>query len=167
MNIRRLTPDDAHAFRRLRLFALCESPTAFGSSYEEEQDLPMSVVERRLATTPDRAAFGAFENHELVGSVVLGRDNMRKLAHKAFIWGMYVSPNARGRSVGRHLLVEALTFARSIDSIRQVNLSVTAGNIAAFRLYESVGFRVYGREPDALCIDGRLHDELHMYLRVK
>ena len=39
MNIRRLGPNDATAYRTLRLRALREFPQAFTSSYEEDEKL--------------------------------------------------------------------------------------------------------------------------------
>lgn len=164
MHIRRLDPADAEAFHAFRLAALLEAPTAFGSSYEEERLFPRSVIEARLASKPDRGPFGAFEHSALVGLVALGRENQQKLAHKALIWGLYVAPQARGRGIGHALLQQAIALARSVKGIRQVNLSVNASNIAAIRLYESAGFRPYGREPGAMLVDGELHDELHMTL---
>ena len=166
MKIRRLIPSDASAFQAFRLSGLLEAPTAFGSSYEEEKDFPASTIEGRLAIKPDRGPFGAFENDTLVGLVALGRENMNKLAHKALIWGMYVTPSARGKGIGRALLLEALTLARSVPEIKQVNLCVNAGNASAIRLYEAVGFKAFGREPGAMFINGEFHDELHMYLRL-
>jgi ribosomal protein S18 acetylase RimI-like enzyme len=166
MHIRRLTPADATAFQALRLAALCDAPSAFGSSYEEEKEFSAAVIEGRLALKDDRGPFGAFEDEVLVGLVVLGRENARKLSHKALIWSMYVAPVARGKGVGRALLSEALALARSVPEIRQVNLCVNADNSNAIRLYESVGFETFGREPGALLIDGQLHDELHMRLQL-
>jgi ribosomal protein S18 acetylase RimI-like enzyme len=72
--------------------------------------------------------------------------------------GMYVADEAAGRGVGRALLTELLTRAAQIDGLRQVVLLVTSANGSARALYESLGFRVYGTEPDALCIDGVFHD---------
>lgn len=164
MHLRRLTPDDAPAFQALRLAGLLESPAAFGSSYEEERDFPPAVIEGRLAPRPDRGPFGAFENGELVGLVALGRESHRKLEHKALIWGLYVAPKARGKGVGRALLLEALSLAKSVPGIRQANLSVNASNKAAIGLYKSMGFEPFGHEPDAMLVDGELHDELHMRL---
>jgi len=166
MHIRRLTPADASAFQALRLVALKEEPSAFGSSYEEEKDFAASTIEDRLAVKPDRGSFGAFESDTLVGVVALGRESLNKLAHKAFIWGMYVTPKARGRGLGRSLLLEALSLARSVPEVRQVNLCVNAGAAEAIRLYEAVGFKTFGREPGAMLINGELHDEVHMYLRL-
>ncbi len=64
------------------------------------------------------------------------------------------------------LLQAALSFASSMEGLRQLTLSVTADNGAAVALYESAGFRVFGREPDALLVDEVLHDEMHMVYRV-
>jgi RimJ/RimL family protein N-acetyltransferase len=166
MNIRRLDPTDASAFQAFRLSALLEAPSAFGSSYEEEKDVPISVIEERLAIKPDRGLFGAFEENMLVGGVALSRENMNKLAHKALILGLYVTPSARGKGIGRRLLLEALALARFVPEIKQVNLCVNANNMCAIHLYESVGFKVFGHEPGAMFINGEFHDELHMYLRL-
>jgi hypothetical protein len=68
MHIRRLAPEDAPLFQELRLAALQEAPTAFGSSYEKEREFPQSVIEGRLAPRPDRGAFGAFEEGKLLAS---------------------------------------------------------------------------------------------------
>jgi GNAT superfamily N-acetyltransferase len=113
MNFRRLTPADASAFQVLRLSALREVPSAFGSSYEEEKNSAACAIEDRLAVKTDRGVFGAFNAADLIGLVALGRESMHKLAHKAFIWGMYVAPQVRGKGLGRALLVEALSLARS------------------------------------------------------
>ena len=165
MLIRRLTPADASAFQALRLAALKDTPSAFGSSYEEEKDFPASAIEGRLAIKPDDGAFGAFDNDTLVGLVALGREGMNKLAHKALIWGMYVKPEARDKGIARALLHEALTLARSVPEVKQVNLCVNASNAGAIHLYESAGFKAFGREPGAMFVNGELLDEIHMYLR--
>jgi RimJ/RimL family protein N-acetyltransferase len=166
MQIRRLTPADAAAFQALRLAALQEAPAAFGSSFEEEREFGASIIESRLAVRPDRGPFGAFSDGELVGLVALGRENMVKLAHKALVWGMYVTPRFRGQGIGRALLAAALSLARSVPGISQVNLSVNASNAGAIRLYESAGFKVFGHEPGAMLVNGELHDEVHMFLQL-
>jgi len=165
MHIRRLTPADAIAFQRLRLAALKDTPSAFACSYEEEKDLAACTVAGRLAEKAGCGSLGAFEGETLVGIVALGRESLRKLAHKAWIGGLYVQPQARGKGLARALLAEALSLARSVPQVKQVHLCVNAGNASAIHLYESVGFQAFGREPGALCVDGVLHDEIHMYLR--
>ena len=166
MLLRRLTPADASDYQALRLAALRAEPFAFSSSYEEERDYSASVIKGRLAARMDRGVFGAFENDELVGLVALGRLDGVKLSHKALIWSMYVRPEFRRKGLARALLGAALSLAGQVPGVQQVNLSVNAGNLGALRLYESVGFKAYGREPGALLINGELHDEIHLSLRL-
>jgi RimJ/RimL family protein N-acetyltransferase len=166
MHIRRLTPSDAATFQLLRLAGLQESPSAFGSSFGEEQGRSLSAIEERLAVEPDSGVFGAFEGQVPVGLAGLRKERRRNFAHKAFIWGMYVAPAARGNGIGRALLLEVLALARSVPELRQVNLSANAGNTAAVRLYESAGFRAYGCERSAMLIDGQPQDEVLMCLRL-
>ena len=162
MLIRRLTPSDAAAFQALRLFALRACPTAFSSSYEEECDTALAVIEAYFAPASSRHFFGAFDGAQLVGMIGVGRETMRKVMHKASIRGMYVAPGQRGKGAGRLLLDAALGFVATLDGVRQLHLTVTADNAAATALYESRGFRVYGCEPAGLCFDGVDYGNVHM-----
>lgn len=167
MLIRRLVPADALAFRTLRLAALRECPSAFCSSYEEECDTPLATIEARFAPDSGRNVFGAFDGDALVGIVGVGREDGPKLRHKASIRGMVVSPGQRGKGTGKLLLEHALAFIAGMEGVRQVLLALNADNVAALALYQSMGFTVFGREPDALCVDGVFHDNLHMVRIVK
>jgi len=144
------------------LHGLQESPSAFASNYEEEFETPIEVVAERLAAKDGCAVFGAFHEGELVGIVGLDRQQMRKLAHKAGLWGMYVKPSAGALSVGSHLVAEALSYARSELRVRQVGLAVNATNVAAISLYRKHGFEQFGLEHGSKLLDGELHDEVHM-----
>ena len=166
MEIRVLTPGDAAAFQVLRLQALSEDPVAFASSYEEERDTPLATVAERLAPADDRAIVGAFDGADLVGLAAWHREEMRKLQHKGFVWGVFVAPSHRGRGLARELIAAVIELARRAPGIRQLNLTAYADNRAAIALYESLGFVVYGREPAAICVDGMLHDDVHMSLRL-
>lgn len=162
MHIRPLVPSDAAAYQTLRLAALRESPSAFGSSYEEECGTPLATVEGYLAGNAERSKFGAFDGDDMIGLVSVAREGARKMRHKAFIRGMYVAPTHRARGLGKQLLEHALAFAASMAALRQVTLSLTAGNAAALALYESMGFKVFGHEPDALFVDGVLYGDILM-----
>ncbi len=162
MIIRRLLPSDASLFHQLRLESLQESPSAFGSSYEEEISHSLSSIEARLSISIYRGVFGAFDGTKLVGLIGLGRENLQNLSDKMFVWGMYVTPIYRGASIGKALLTTALSFARTVPNVRQVNLCVNATNDSAIRLYEAFGFSTFGREPQAMLINGVLYDEIHM-----
>ena len=166
MVIERLSPLQVTAYRRLRLRGLRESPTAFGSSHAEEAKFPLKTFAARLEPSPAKWVFGAFEGKRLVGVVTLIREDKRKERHKASIYGMYVEPKLRRKGVGRQLIARALDTARRLRGLKQVRLCVVEANLPARRLYESVGFTVYGREEDALLVAGKFHAELLLVCRV-
>ncbi|WP_435106320.1 GNAT family N-acetyltransferase [Arhodomonas sp. AD133] len=53
----------------------------------------------------------------------------------------------------------ALQFATSTQTLRHLTLRVATVNASAKALYESVGFRCYGAEPESLMVDGEYYDE--------
>lgn len=162
--VRRLTASDAPSLRQLRLEALVETPESFGSSYEEEHTLTLEDIRSWITPQDDGAMFGLFVDGTLAGIVGVGRQRKLKTRHKAHIWSMYVAPAQRRRGLGRLLMHAAITHAQTMRGIRQVQLSVTANNTAAATLYASLGFSEYGREREALCVNGQLFDETLMAL---
>lgn len=162
--VRRLTAPDAAPLRQLRLDALVETPESFGSSYEEEHTLTLEDIREWIAPANDGAMFGVFVEDALAGMVGVGRQRKLKTRHKAHIWSMYVTPARRGQGLARLLMHAAIDHAQTMRGVRQVQLSVTANNDAAAALYASMGFTVYGHEPEALCVNGQLYDETLMAL---
>ena len=165
MQVRRLAPADARAFRTLRLRGLREHPTAFTSSHDEDLQQPLQVAMARLES-PLYASWGAFEGGELYGIVGLERETRAKNRHKATVVGMYVAPEVTGQGVGRALLQALLAHARA-EGLASLVLTVTEGNAAAVALYESAGFRSFGIEPDAIRVGGRPHAKNHMHLELR
>lgn len=162
MLIRRLQASDASEFQSLRLRGLLESPTAFGSSYEEEFERTIPAIAATLAEGSGRNMLGAFSENVLVGIVGVGRETALKEQHRGFIRSMYVAPEARGKGIGKALMNEAVCFAKAMPGLRQISLAVTAGNVAAIATYERFGFKVCGTSPEALYVDGCYFDGLQM-----
>lgn len=161
MDLRRLGSDDAERFNDLRLEGLRDSPSAFGSSFEEEADRPLTEVAGRL-DDPHNFVVAADDGERLMGVVGLRRYSHLKEKHKAFLWGMYLRPAARGQGLARRLVQAALDHATALEGLRQVNLCVEAGNAPAITLYRSFGFEPYGVERHALVVEGKGYDEMHM-----
>jgi len=156
--IRSLTSKDAAAFQALRLRSLRESPEAFGSSYDEEVSRPLTAVGERLdaALTPvARVVFGAFADGNLIGVIGCAQESHMKSRHKAIVWGMYVTPEARGQGVGRTLLDRVVAEARGWPNVERLLLSAVERANAARALYASAGFKSYAREVDAFRQSGK------------
>jgi len=166
VDIRRLGVEDAAALVTLRREALETDPLAFAASVEDDLGLSLDFVRGSLAGVEEQAVFGGFDGVDLAGMVGVVRASKVKQRHAGIIWGMYVTPGARGRGVGRALLDAAVEQARSWG-LEQVQLGVTEAAVAAKRMYESAGFRSWGRQPRALHWQGRFVDEDHMVLDLR
>lgn len=165
MEIRRLHPSDAAAYRELRLRALREHAEAFTSSFEEESEKSVETSKRRLAESTGNKFWGAFLDGVLVGMVGLDREQRIKNHHKATLVGMYVAPEAGRRGIGQGLVDVLLAQARA-DGIELLLLTVTHGNATARELYARCGFATFGVEPDAIRVAGESFAKEHMYLKL-
>jgi ribosomal protein S18 acetylase RimI-like enzyme len=157
VTVRRLLPEEAEIFRRIRLEALATSPEAFATTLAKQSADPLAHFAQTLT---DAAVFGAFLGGEIAGMAGLYREQGERKQHRGVLWGMYVRPAAQGRGVGRTLLRALLAHAEG--ELEQVHLTVVSDNEPARRLYESEGFTAYGLEPHALKQGQRYLDEILM-----
>lgn len=138
MEIRRIRAHEGPLLRAVRLTALADTPHAFGSSLAREQ----AYTDRDWDDWAGSAASG----DEQVLVLALDRDEVVGLAGgfiddggEAKVISMWVRPTRRNDGLGRALLEEILTWARSVGA-PAARLSVTAGDSAATRLYSRLGF---------------------------
>lgn len=135
MTTRPLSEDEWELYREIRLRALADTPSAFGSTLERERGFteadwrqrmrgPMVVVEEE----GDPVAIGAtFEDADGVTCV----------------WGMWTEPTSRGRGHATAILHALLDNA--IAAGRPVELDVNIVNVPAIAAYERFGFVATGR----------------------
>lgn len=161
MVIRSLLPTDAAAYTELRREMLLDSPWAFSSSPQDDVAVdPASLA--RLGEV-GMAIIGAIdEQGRLVGSAGVMLRRQRKMSHRAMIWGVYVTPRARGTGAGRAVVRRAMETARNWPGVTSVSLSASAKAVVAVAMYKSLGFVPWGVEPGCLMIDGKAIDEIHM-----
>ena len=157
MLVRELTADDAPALRRLRLEALRTAPSAFGASHEEALRLTNDDFRQRIEAASPGAIFGAFDADTLIGMAGVFLESGPKSRHKAFMWGVFVDSAHRGRGVAAALVLAVIAHARGIAVV--LNSAVVNNNAQAAALYARLGFKTYGIERKALCIDSVFYDE--------
>lgn len=162
MSIRPLCARDADVYRALMLEAYDVYPQAFTSSVAERARMPLSWWEKRLDSPLDRL-LGAFAGDELVGIVGLAYEPREKARHKVTLFGMYVNVAHQHQGLGRQLVEAALEEARTQPRLKLIQLTVTAGNDAAFALYQRCGFIQYGLEPLAVRVGVEYFDKIHMW----
>jgi ribosomal protein S18 acetylase RimI-like enzyme len=163
--IRLLSESDVDEYWQLRLRALKEEPTSFGSSYEESLDITREEVLDRIACNDEMFTFGCFTS-ALVGNVRFHRREGKKKQHKGEIYGVYVAPECRGRGIARALLEATIERAKTIVGVEHLTLSVVTANEAARNLYLSLGFETFGIEKALLKVGDQFFDEDLMSLRL-
>jgi ribosomal protein S18 acetylase RimI-like enzyme len=163
MAIRLLTADDAEAWWHLRVEALRNDPAAFADSTDEHMATTVEAVRERLAASEPRRNFvvGIFEQGKLTGTAGFFRRDNNKERHKGHVWGVYVSPESRGKGAGKALMLELIRRAREIEGLEQITL-VASARMPAQKLYHAVGFESYGVEPRSLKVGDDYVDDVLM-----
>lgn len=164
MQTRELNGEDAQEYYELRLEALLTNPDAFITTYEQEKQKPdpIATTAKRLNSDQSRT-FGLFAEEKLAGVVTLVRESHPKFSHKASVVAMYINQAKRRQGGAKLLLNELITFAKAVE-IEILYLSVVTENLPAKRLYETIGFNVYGLERAAIKLPDRYLDEELMSL---
>lgn len=161
--IRPLNVSDAEAFVALRRASLQDAPLSFAASPEDDRAGNVESVRHYIESRASGMILGAFES-DLVGSVGLRRGPNSSTAHQIHVWGMYVTPEFRGRGLARRLMEEALRQAKQFDGVTWACLDVTTEAPLARKLYESFGFRCWGTQPAGFQKQGQMLDVHHLAL---
>jgi ribosomal protein S18 acetylase RimI-like enzyme len=168
MEIRLFTEQDAQALWNLRMQALETDPWSFVDSSEELRAISVEEFATPLRSgDAENFIVGAFEQQTAVGMVGCYQEVPLKRRHKAWIWGVFVTPAARGKGIARSLMQAAIDRAKNIDGLDMVMLTVAVDQPAPRKLYEALGFRSFGIEPKGIKIGNQAHDEEHMVLEFK
>ncbi len=160
MQIRVLTGADVEAFRVLRLEAINDSPAAFLQTEESFKATLLANLGSWIEPTENKATLGVFADAgKLLGMAGFRRDSGPKIDHKAMVWGVFLTPSARGLGVSKKLMQALIEEASRRPDIVSLYLAVAESQVAAKALYESVGFKTYGREPKAIRVSNKFFDE--------
>jgi len=165
MRISTLTSADTATYRELMLEAFEQAPDAFTTTAAERRAEPESWWVKRIGSAEGLATcFGAWQAASLVGTVALEYSAKPKTRHSALVLGMYIQPSQRGKGIGLALMKAAIAAASSRPEVLGLTLTLTEGNEPALRLYKSVGFVVWGTQPQAIRTESGLKGKVHMSL---
>jgi GNAT superfamily N-acetyltransferase len=140
ITVRRITPDESDVLRAVRLAALADAPTAFGSTLERElafDDAEWLVRATVSSTGHERCTYLAWHDDGRVVGVAGGFVSPERDA--VDLVSMWTDPAVRRTGTGRRLIDAVTGWARAAG-VGRVELWVTRGNDPAQRLYESMGF---------------------------
>jgi ribosomal protein S18 acetylase RimI-like enzyme len=168
--VRLLAESDLAAYKAFRDQMLAAHPEAFTSDALTEMRRDAASYRSRLPGGGHGSCLFTLvvpQADALLGAISCERELRAKVRHTAHIAGMMVLPATQGQGLGRLLLEAALALLEKQEGIELVTLSVTSSNARAVSLYESLGFRRYGRLEDAIKLpDGRRLDKDLMSRRI-
>jgi GNAT superfamily N-acetyltransferase len=136
--VRRAVGEDWAALKAIRLEALADTPAAYGSTFEAAS----AFSDKRWRAMAEQFVYFLVERRGTVVGMASGGGNDERPGTK-WLYGMYVTPSARG-SGAAFLLVDAVaTWARE-QGASELYLHVTTSVERAMAFYVKAGFEATG-----------------------
>lgn len=130
------------------VWEIIKAVIAGGDTYTFAPDTPESEM-IAFWFSPEKHAYVAAEDGKILGTYWL-KANQPGLGDHVGNGGYMVSPDAKGKGIGRRMAEHSIEEARRIGyHAIQFNF-VVKSNTAAVNLWKSVGFEVIGEIPDAI-----------------
>ena len=139
-----ITPALASLYKQVRLCALQDAPSAFGSTYAREIQLTDEDWHNRAISLDGnhRIGFLALDADEPCGLVLCFRDEHD--SQQAEVLSMWVAPSHRATGLNSALL-DAIRHWAASHSATTLRLMVVSNNAAAITFYQRYGFTKTGR----------------------
>ncbi len=131
VDIRELGPDDAAAYKEMRIEASADP--SFGISPDTEAAYSVPLLRQALGQQDGSYVLGAFIDDEMIGIVGYGK-GMKK--NTGTLFGLYVAPSYRRQSIGRQLCQRLFERHPGVS----IRLEVLRANLEAIELYRQLGF---------------------------
>ena len=139
VSVHQLRPANWRRFRDVRLIALADTPDAFGSTLEAEQQFSDEVWMKRLGRDNAATFVAVDEDGVDSGLIVAAPYN-----DQAGLYAMWVSSSVRRQGVGSMLVNSVIEWSQS-RRFSKLLLDVGDTNGAAIALYSSIGFQPTGK----------------------
>jgi ribosomal protein S18 acetylase RimI-like enzyme len=144
ITIEPITHENKELFKAVRLCALQESPSAFGSTYARESEFSESEWMARLERWSGVKGVGFLAMDGPAPCGIAGSLLDLENTICAQLVSMWTAPTHRRRGVGRLLVNAVLDWAKQRE-VKTLLLMVTSTNDSAKRFYEQLGFAMTGR----------------------
>ena len=144
--------------------------TEFLLSYPEEFSGFTLEKERAFIrsnnSNPNGLMIACFVGGRLAGDCQLSFRSGLKTRHRASV-AVTILKEFWGLGIGTRMFEEMIRLAQERQGVRQIELEFTEGNRRARALYEKMGFRITGVQPDAIQLkDGTLLNAYTMMKRL-
>ncbi|MBM6547142.1 GNAT family N-acetyltransferase [Janibacter sp. YIM B02568] len=159
ITVRALTEDEWETFREVRLAALAESPEAFVASHAEEEAEPEQYWRDRMRRSHRLVAE---VDGERVGVVSIGGAPEESSPDVGQLFGLWVAPDWRGRSVAASLVQEAAAYGRG-QGLSRLFYWVGTDNARGVAFASSFGFRPTDRRRP-MRVQGDSEEEIALVL---
>lgn len=152
--VRGVRAGEGPRLRELRLRAIDDAPSAFGSTPEHERQLPDDHWSQLATGGVQIGVYVAIDGGRWIG-MAAGRWYARECGIVQ-LWGMWVEPDRRGEGVGERLVAAVRGWATA-HRARFLRLGVIDGS-RAIAFYERLGFVLTGetkpliRDPTVLAV---------------
>ena len=133
----------------MRCFNLTHSETDYLLTYPEENSFTLEQEAEFLKKSQESER--AIEIAAFIGGRIIGTAGLEPVGYKEKIqhradFGIAIEKEYWGRGIGKALTLACIECANQAGYL-QMELEAVAKNVSAVRLYESVGFKEYGRNP--------------------
>ena len=139
VRIEQIASGNLATFKEVRLAALQESPSAFGSTYAREQAFTDAEWKSRLERWNGVRGIGFVASEDGVACGIAGALVDQTDATHALLVSMWTAPTQRRKGIGRLLVEEVVRWAVK-RGVVVLQLMVTSKNESAMRFYEELGF---------------------------
>jgi ribosomal protein S18 acetylase RimI-like enzyme len=136
--------ENVQVFKEVRLRALEDSPSAFGSTYATEAQLTDREWLARALRWNGESGIGYLAMEDGAAFGIAGAFLDQEDGARAHLVSMWTAPTHRQRGVGRLLVDGVVDWAR-LRGARTVRLMVTSNNETAILFYRRLGFVMTGR----------------------
>jgi ribosomal protein S18 acetylase RimI-like enzyme len=139
-----ITPANIPLFKQVRLRALQDSPSAFGSTFAREAQFTEAEWLHRVTRWNGEKGIGFLALDVGAPCGIAGALLHDNDATQATLVSMWTAPTHRKQGIARRLVEEVQSWART-RNVQTLILMVTSKNEPAKHFYERLGFTYTGR----------------------